>query len=44
MSVATVRRHVTNLQDAHDVEAGKHSDKWTPDTKQVVIHEAKKAV
>ncbi len=38
VSVATARRYVTNLQNAHDVEAGKHNDKWTPDTKQVIIH------
>jgi hypothetical protein len=25
------------LQNAHEVEAGKHDDKWTPGTKEVVI-------
>lgn len=41
VSVATVRRYITNLQNALEVEAGKHDDKWTPDTKEVVIHTVK---
>ena len=36
-SVATVRRMITNLQLAHEIEAGEHADKWTPGEKQVVI-------
>jgi hypothetical protein len=38
VSVATARRFLTNLQNAQDVEAGKHDDKWTPETKEVVVH------
>lgn len=38
VSIATPRRFLTNLQNAQGVEAGKHNDKWTPGTKEVVIH------
>ena len=36
-SVATVRRMITNLQLAHEIEAGKYADKWTVGQKQVII-------
>ena len=36
-SVATVRRMITNLQLAHDVEAGEYADKWTPGEQKVVV-------
>lgn len=36
-SIATVRRMVTNLELAQEIEAGEHADKWTVGEKQVVI-------
>ncbi|MCA1694144.1 MAG: hypothetical protein LC749_05115 [Actinobacteria bacterium] len=37
VSIATARRFLTNLQNAQDVEAGKHDALWMPGTKEVVI-------
>lgn len=36
-SIATVRRMVTNLELAQEIEAGEHADKWSVGDKQVVI-------
>jgi hypothetical protein len=36
-SIATVRRMVTNLELAQEIEAGEHADKWTVGDRQVVI-------
>jgi len=38
VSVATVRRYVTGLELAHEVEDGKHDKAWTKGEKQVVVH------
>jgi|SRR5665811_2052070 len=37
LSIATVRRMITNLLLARAIEAGEYADKWTPGEKQVVI-------
>ncbi len=37
LSVATVRRMITNLLLAHAIEAGEHADRYTPGEKKVVI-------
>lgn len=38
VSVATVRRYVTGLALAHEVESGKHDAAWTRGEKNVVVH------
>lgn len=43
VSVATVRRFITNLLLAQEVEAGKYDAAWNKDSKEVVVHDVKKA-
>lgn len=43
VSVATVRRFITNLLLAQEVETGKYDAAWNKDSKEVVVHEVKKA-
>ena len=37
LSVATVRRMITNLLLARAIEAGKHADRYTPGERRVVL-------
>lgn len=38
VSVATIRRYVTGLALAHEVEAGKHDAAWAKGERNVVVH------
>lgn len=38
ISIATVRRYISNLALAHAVEDGTHDKAWTKGTKNVVVH------
>ncbi|MEI2713640.1 MAG: hypothetical protein V9G04_10195 [Nocardioides sp.] len=43
VSVATVRRFITNLALAHAVEAGEHNAAWTKGNKEVIVRVVKPA-
>jgi hypothetical protein len=38
VSIATVRRYISNLALAHETEDGKYDSAWTKGTKAVIVH------